>query len=71
MNKPSWKDAPPEAEFLSQDGDGYWYWYFSEPKIDHNRCIWRAKPDRWKLASPQTSRNDWKNSLEKRPKETL
>ena len=31
MSKPSWETAPRWANWLAQDGDGFWNWYRSKP----------------------------------------
>ena len=34
MNKPSWTDAPPWANYLAMNIDEEWYWYEEEPYLD-------------------------------------
>jgi hypothetical protein len=34
MSKPDWKDAPKWANWLAMDGDGQWWWYEDEPKLE-------------------------------------
>ena len=70
QNKPSWDDAPSDMKWLSQDGDGQWCWYCSEPFVDE------TNDDKvWDLGDSFDHEGcefgevlgDWRDTLEKRP----
>jgi len=63
QNKPSWKNAPEWAEFLSQDEDGEWKWLAGLPGkyVDG----WTAV--KIKGCCKGIALGDWHDTLEKRP----
>lgn len=71
LNKPNWKDAPSWGNWLAMDGNGLWIWYENEPFINNNLDIWDTvtgyNNDKDKTASAII--DNWRNTLEKRPKE--
>jgi hypothetical protein len=71
MCKPSWNDAPVDANYLAQNEDGNWHWFEDEPFADEfpfgcNSCLgewvglysWDAIP---------SDGPNWTETLEKRP----
>lgn len=66
MNKPDWKDAPEWANWLAQDGVGYWYWYEQEPVTVDNQ-LW-ISPSGWVyFVSEGEPNRKWYETLEQRP----
>ena len=64
MNKPSWKDAPPNAQWLAQDLNGSWHWFSQKPHIDHrDTYTWAGEGHVW----ADQPNPDWKSTLEARP----
>jgi len=63
MSKPDWKDAPEWASYLAQDKNGTWWWYDREPIAEQSQ--WESCG----IAESACVCDDWKESLQKRPKE--
>lgn len=59
--KPDWKDAPPGAEYVAMDANGYWFWHSKEPKW--NGRFWFSGG--WHQMATQPT-NAWE-TLEKKP----
>lgn len=68
QSKPSWKDAPEWAEWLSQDGSGYWYWYASNPNVPPGMRSWWPEPctNNMRCGKGEVL-GDWRDTLERRP----
>lgn len=67
--KPNWKDAPSWARWLTRNIYGQWWWHSKKPKI--MTITWVnlvGKYEESGYVSPNQT-NDWKLSLEKRPKD--
>ncbi|MGL5396572.1 MAG: DUF3310 domain-containing protein [Shewanella sp.] len=65
QNKPSWKDAPEWAEFLSQSADGTWYWHELIPSKG-NFLFFNGGGKRTTHCNGEVL-GDWRDTLEKRP----
>ena len=65
--KPSWKNAPIWANFLSKYRDGMWYWYEYKPVITNHYSDWWFNFEGGQVAVAQFS-EPWESSLEARPK---
>lgn len=65
-NKPSWDDAPDWANWLAQDSDGRWAWYKEQPTIALGYFATEHKFQRIVL-----NIQNWKQTLEQRPIETV
>ncbi len=61
--KPNWKDAPEWANWLTMDGDGWWFWFEHEPEFDDEEHAWFGadKDAQTTVASdyPDESGIDW------------
>lgn len=66
ISKPLWKDAPYWANYLAQDGDGYWHWYETKP-VAVNGCDWFDSMDEGRSQRVERSDLNWKDTLEQRP----
>jgi hypothetical protein len=67
-NKPDWKNAPDWANWLAMDANGEWHWFEFEPILDpEDGFFWGTILDHEKWEKVYT-KNDWKNSLQERPK---
>jgi len=71
--KPSWEIAPKWANWLAQDSNGSWFWYEHKPHtgigwID-NAGVYGPDTGKWKRASDDKPNENWKETLEKRPKD--
>ena len=67
MSKPSWKNAPPWANWLAMDRDNGWWWYTLEPRLFKNGLFWVSQ-DREELIGFSTDNGiDSADTLEKRP----
>lgn len=76
--KPSWKDAPIDAQWLACDADGMWFWYAYRPNLDEDMWVndvlanWDFGPPYCPASQHTGKRNRrWKYSLEKRPENAL
>lgn len=68
--KPTWKNAPVWANWLSQDQDGKWFWSEYKPvAIERDGCFSPAGNTftHCKLALRGEVNNQWMNTLEHRP----
>jgi len=45
--KPDWKDAPVQANFIAQDGDGSWWWFADKPIWDEECQRWDTEGEIW------------------------
>ena len=63
--KPSWKDAPPWANWLAQDEDGEWTWFEEKPVIKRAMDHWNSDSGKYVMAI--ISENNWRKTLERRP----
>ena len=63
--KPDWKDAPPWANFLGRDSNGYWYWYENEPDCKAVSGLWVHEGYNYERYFKRIE--NWKETLEKRP----
>lgn len=63
--KPKWEDAPPWANFLARDSNGYWYWYENEPDCDKVSGLWLHEGYNYKRHFKRIE--NWKETLETRP----
>ena len=63
--KPSWDDAPEWAQWFAVDGSGAHCWYESKPTMIKEYAAWVAH-DKFLLA---TVRSNWRETLERRPKD--
>lgn len=63
-NKPSWKDAPMLANYLSQDIDGQW-WFHQHKPIQLNCGEWRQGGNHYAMGKGKVI-GDWKSTLEER-----
>lgn len=45
--KPDWKDAPVQANFIAQDGDGSWWWFADKPIWDDEYQRWETEGEIW------------------------
>lgn len=61
--KPSWGDAPDNAEYLAMDFDGRWFWYKEAPVINEHHFCWNGDD----LSDAYCESEYWKSTLEKRP----
>ena len=69
MNKPSWKDAPEWANYLSQDSDRLWWWFENKPVYKEVTRVWDNGEDtygHYTLAASEPL-PDTSDTLEKRP----
>ena len=67
MSKPSWKDAPEWAQYLSQDYSGVWVWFKHKPQPHLMAGIWLTTGAA-QGAGVKTDRNEcWAKTLEQRP----
>jgi len=63
--KPEWRypEAPDWANYLVQNGEGYWIWYEYEPVFNSEFETWHnVQGGRFKYAT-----YDFRKSIEKRP----
>ena len=65
MSKPSWKNAPPWANYLAMEADGTWFWYELEPWAE-GMCFWNSHGKEEALASRSEDSSDTLDTLEKR-----
>lgn len=71
MNKYNWADVPLEVEWIATDSDGTTVCFSSQPRCRERFGIWTpVDPLNVSLPDNQFSGN-WKESLEKRPKEQI
>lgn len=64
--RPNWKDAPLEADWLVQEYDGTWWWIEGAQPIAEG-FRWSHRGDST-IAQGSTGRNLlWKETIEKRP----
>lgn len=79
-HKPSWKYAPPWAEWLAADRNMMWWWYEKEPMEVQSLLVWTnpylngGEPGNAEVASvsPEWSEHGderWSFTLERRPEE--
>lgn len=54
-------EVPDEAQWIAQDADGRWIWYFNKPVLDINCGIW----DTDDLFGVIPLWNDWQGTLQK------
>lgn len=64
--KPDWKDAPDWANWLAQDEDGSWWWFWDKPYLHPSYPGWSYDEGNFKRAG-HSAVGDWTNSLEARP----
>ena len=65
---PPWSEAPPWAEWLSQDKDGSWFFYESKPYASDIDIEWRFDGEsKCLLMSWRDSNPNWRDTLQKRP----
>lgn len=67
QNKPSWKDAPEWANFLSQGFSGAWFWHEFKPEIGD--CAYFSVKGKYTIHIAGEVLGDWRDTLEKRPSE--
>lgn len=65
MEKPDWSEAPAEAKWLAQDSTGVWHWYKNQPNMLSH--VW-AGYGGWQIAGRDKPNENWRNTLEHRPK---
>jgi len=65
-NKPNWANAPKEAEYLTCNRSGNWYWHTQKPEKVTNGFNLKHSIG---VGIPLTPNPNWENSLEKRPVE--
>ena len=70
MSKPSWDDAPWWAEWLAQDEDGCWVFFHLKPNAKSLSGKWDgySVTDDFEEIHGDDANQNWKNTLEKRPK---
>ncbi|MNC50371.1 hypothetical protein D3C75_996080 [compost metagenome] len=71
--KPEWKDAPEWAQWMAQDEPGdhrdhYWVWFERKPSKMSNGWIDRTPDGRWLQTDVVAKQEQWKQTLEERPK---
>lgn len=64
---PNWDYAPDGWDWLAQDKDGKWYWYGKEPIAGVEGGIWRSNSRVQQYAGQSEPKDDWLNTLFKRP----
>ena len=67
MTKPDWKYAPKWANWLAKDKDGTWFWYAEKPEAHEDDGIWDTLI--FKICQLAQKPEDWKDTLEERPKQ--
>ncbi len=69
MNKPDWKDAPPDATHLVQQPDGAWYWCTEEPGDKPEIDYVGGRGMEWTSTEMMqaSSSKGWQETLEERP----
>lgn len=63
--KPTWKEAPPWAQYLAQDGDGSWFWYEFKPEPSMTNPTWMRQ--KGLLLRADADPGKWRDTLERRP----
>ena len=67
MRKPSWKDAPPWANYIARQPNGRWWWYELEPERMTELNGWI--PSDWSSQYCEARAYGWDTSVESKPKE--
>lgn len=71
MDKPDWKGAPGNANWLAKDASGQWCWYVNEPHLGD--WHWMPSNDNvdgdffYDVEEYFHDDQDWKLTLERRP----
>lgn len=63
--RPNWKNAPPWAKWLAQDGDGTWYWYEFRPEPSTTNPVWMRQQG--VVVRADVAPSLWNETLERRP----
>lgn len=66
QSKPSWGAVPSHANWLAQDAAGSWIWHWNKP--EHRNGMW-INGDTRGYAAKGAVLGDWRDTLEKRPKQ--
>ena len=71
QNKPSWDDAPDWANWIAQDCDGEWSFFYDKPFVKFDVAFTNSVCSRSKLASKGEVIGRWQDTLEARPVERV
>ena len=65
---PNWGVAPKWAKYLAQDGDGIWRWHDKKPKLEDGKWYSTVSNTINQAGYTKLLGEEYKNSLESRPK---